>query len=852
MIAKTGYCRGFLLLPVLFVAVLVGFYAISAFAAGINAVNLLSPASNSWTSGTNGTIVFLFNFTGDNQTASCQLFINGTGFGVNSTARNTTNTMIMANSTISEGTNVWYVNCTNTTTIQSSTWALNVDRTLPSVSWVSPSTNGTEGVNVTYIIFNISVSENIGACKIEVNGTNQTCTAWVNATTSSYGYYNKTGLTGNQTTCAWGYATDAAGNWNRTPQYICRDTNEQQPDFAPPTISWIAPTASNGTEAANKTYVSWNISVSENIGGCLFQINGTNYTETLQKDAGTSSYCYYNQTGLTGNQTRCAVVYANDTFGNLNMNSSMICRNTNEQQPDLVPPDITINKPLNDTTKSDLFNFTFSDVRCSSYSINGTANVTNCSISNNMWTGQLSLSSNGVHNITVYANDTSGNLNVTIRYWVRDTIAPAITNVTNGSTQAIYAYVTWNTTGESSNSTVWLGADENSLLENASNSSLVTEHNLTVQYLTRNTTYYYNVTSCDYAGNCNTTATRNFTTPVCDSDYSCGSWSSCSGSHKTRTCTDANYCEYPWSYTETASCSSGGGGSSGTSNPPRNVSSRPELVPGLGLRNNTKLQEAIEKVLAKGKMSDTAKENLLRLSSSITSDVSAERTMTFSGGRTRLTTKMIYNGNKKVKNLMIFEKVPKGFATSANSVTVVAPGATVEVAEEDPSWVILYPEVAPGTELSVTYEAAGAKSSTVPDNVQTEVYAESLEVVPVQPTTPQAICTPSARRCEGSLLQQCSADGSAWAEYQTCPYGCDAANAACSQQPAGQPSRGTGISASTMAILGGLAIGIVLVVLGVFVLRKKKAPKAVAKETREKEGKEEAPTHHKKTAKKAR
>ncbi|UCD02777.1 MAG: hypothetical protein JSV63_03265 [Candidatus Aenigmatarchaeota archaeon] len=86
-----------------------------------------------------------------------------------------------------------------------------------------------------------------------------------------------------------------------------------------------------------------------------------------------------------------------------------------------------------------------------------------------------------------------------------------------------------------------------------------------------------------------------------------------------------------------------GGPSGGVFGLPQNKTTRPTLVPGVGLRNNTKLQAAVEKVLAKGKLSEQARENLLRLSASIISDISATRMFNVSGGKSKITTKMKYN-----------------------------------------------------------------------------------------------------------------------------------------------------------------------------------------------------------------
>jgi len=293
----------------------------------------------------------------------------------------------------------------------------------------------------------------------------------------------------------------------------------------------------------------------------------------------------------------------------------------------------------------------------------------------------------------------------------------------------------------------------------------------------------------------------------------------------------------------TADCTGGGdggdgspGGSSLGGAPQLNRSKRHEFVPGVGLRNNTKLQAAIEKVLAKGHLSDQARENLLRLSASISASLTAGKTFNVSGGKSRITSKIKYTGQNATTNFMLFESVPKAFANSSALVTVSAPGATVEVAEADPSWVFLYPQVQPNQELTVTYEVAGTKSSTALDSMTSEVYIESFSGA-AAPEPGAQTCTPSGKRCSGSLLQQCSSDGSSWSTLETCANGCDSASLSCSsaQPPGGgtaAPGGGLPLGAGTMMMVAIVVIAVaVLAVAAVFMRKSKKAKKPSAIET---------------------
>ncbi len=87
-----------------------------------------------------------------------------------------------------------------------------------------------------------------------------------------------------------------------------------------------------------------------------------------------------------------------------------------------------------------------------------------------------------------------------------DKSAPVISNV-NSTTTYNSSAITWNT-DESSNSIVDYGTS-NALGLTASNSSLVTGHNVAVNGLSPNT-YYYTVTSCDAVNNCAVSAMQTF------------------------------------------------------------------------------------------------------------------------------------------------------------------------------------------------------------------------------------------------------------------------------------------------------------------------------------------------------
>ena len=192
-----------------------------------------------------------------------------------------------------------------------------------------------------------------------------------------------------------------------------------------------------------------------------------------------------------------------------------------------------------------------------------------------------------------------------------------------------------------------------------------------------------------------------------------------------------------------SSGSSNGGGSyvspKKDKNADKNATKKLELIPGKGLINNTKLQTALEKVLGKGKMSEQARENMLRLSESITSNLEATREFKAEQNKSRLSIKIKYKGNKTVKNFIIYDKIPKTFANSSDLITVIASGATVEIVNKDPEYLFNYPEVSPDQDLEIIYEVSGEKDADLINDASVEFYAESLEESIVEDDEKQTI-----------------------------------------------------------------------------------------------------------------
>ncbi len=167
----------------------------------------------------------------------------------------------------------------------------------------------------------------------------------------------------------------------------------------------------------------------------------------------------------------------------------------------------------------------------------------------------------------------------------------------------------------------------------------------------------------------------------------------------------------------------GGGGPPDNSKRERNVTGQ---INPPGLLNNTRLQAAIQKVLALGNMSENALQNMLMLSNRISGDSNVSRTITVEGVQSQVKTTVMYRGNKTARNYILYEKIPKTFAVSTDNITVLAVGAKVEIVEKDPEYAIVFDTVNPDQEFSVTYTINRAVSTSTVDSFALEVYAESL------------------------------------------------------------------------------------------------------------------------------
>ena len=101
-------------------------------------------------------------------------------------------------------------------------------------------------------------------------------------------------------------------------------------------------------------------------------------------------------------------------------------------------------------------------------------------------------------NVVLLQNSTT-NLNFTLD---KETVPPIISDVSSTLITSSEAVIIWQT-DEQANSNVYYRKDNISILSSGS-LTLTSSHLIRLSSLSSNTLYFYNVSSCDFAGNCNT------------------------------------------------------------------------------------------------------------------------------------------------------------------------------------------------------------------------------------------------------------------------------------------------------------------------------------------------------------
>ncbi len=122
--------------------------------------------------------------------------------------------------------------------------------------------------------------------------------------------------------------------------------------------------------------------------------------------------------------------------------------------------------------------------------------------------------SDGTYYFNATAYDSRGNVNMTeTRNVTIDTLTPSLTSINASTITESSATIGWNSS-EQTNYAIFYGTNSSILNSSTNSSSYSTLNSAVIYFLSRNTTYYYNLSVCDRAGNCNSSSSYNFTTRV--------------------------------------------------------------------------------------------------------------------------------------------------------------------------------------------------------------------------------------------------------------------------------------------------------------------------------------------------
>ena len=325
------------------------------------------------------------------------------------------------------------------------------------------------------------------------------------------------------------YATDNNGNTNST------ETLNFVVDRTPPQVKILSPAEGTSFSAAAGNY-SFNVSVNDlllpsdlSIAFTIIPASGASFNLTPQNYSGTWKASYNVSALPDGTQT--VVVLASDSSGN--MNSSESVRFTvdgttaptaklSQPQDALLTSSTSISFVCNATDPSALNSLTLYGNWSGGWHANQSATVSGTS---NQSTYSVILPE-GSYRWNCLAADSAGhgmfapaNFTLTV-----DTHTPVISGIAVSSITSSGATVSW-TTNELANASVDYGTSENiGTIEKKT--SQATAQSISLTGLSAATMYYYAVTSCDAAGNCNSSSVQNFNTTAASSDGGSGGGSS--------------------------------------------------------------------------------------------------------------------------------------------------------------------------------------------------------------------------------------------------------------------------------------------------------------------------------------
>lgn len=348
----------------------------------------------------------------------------------------------------------------------------------------TPTNNTAVGFSVTFT--------NLGDDSLKKNDTSWNCLA------------NYTNATGNINTLADATIIWGADNYSVKAEY-------------PPTVTLNEPDNnawSNGTTEEFNFTVSTIHSTAASF-DCLLYTNETNNFTALKSMTATNNTPYYFDFEVD-TDILWGVKCFESTDGNI-YNFSL----NRTLRVDKTDPSVSIthvdstaisNNSYESTTSNLLFNYSLTEINpkeCQMY-INGTANVSDTVKSDSDNNFSITFP-DGLFTFYVECADDAGNGANSTTYWINlDSDTPPIDRIKNGSVGNYSDRWAINfTSDEEVNYTIFYGTTATGVNQTSYSSSFSNVTNVNLTSMLENTNYFFNITVCDRAGNCNTSGTNN-------------------------------------------------------------------------------------------------------------------------------------------------------------------------------------------------------------------------------------------------------------------------------------------------------------------------------------------------------
>lgn len=445
---------------------------------------------------TSADVIVNFTATDTNNISVCYIQIDsGANTSISGCANTTTGSLSEGNHNITIWVNDTYGNSNSTR------HNITVDTIAPAVNYESPTQNNNVFLRRNWIDVNITFNE-------------------TNYRNTTFRLYNSTGgllnttvfNTTSQTIINYTSLSDGTYYYNATIQDMANRTTTASTRNI--TLDNVIPTITINQPLNNTLSLLANITVNYSASDSTSLIS----TCFIQIDSGTNSSisnCANTSTGIMAEGNHNITIWVNDSAGNSNSTRHNITVDTVVPQINYETPTagndayynrtwIDINTTYNETNA---VNLTFRLYNITGGLINSTSRIG----PNPSTIINFSSLSMGYYLYNVTIQDRANNTATTsTRNITLDNTTPLIENISSTVTSST-STITWDT-DDSSNSTVNYGSVDGNFSTSVADASNLTRHSIAISGLTASTIYFFNVSSCNRVGMCNSSLSQNFTT----------------------------------------------------------------------------------------------------------------------------------------------------------------------------------------------------------------------------------------------------------------------------------------------------------------------------------------------------